>query len=542
MTMKTTLKIALMAAIVATSASCTKVSGEQTPLTGNRSISAVFSSADACSKVSLNQDYSQSWQAGDQLSLYQPSTGAFGTLTTSDAGSSATFSGDLADESADLDPNAPCYFFTPAACVNKRENGILTLNVSREQSGYIDDFGKFYISYSEGIVPQSSGDGYKFESESAMKNLLPIVKFNIEPGTGIKRIDVMGSNNGSTRHNAGLFQYNPATGEVIAWNDPDKVDARIRRYNTDKELIEISGDVYIILKPVAGGYDGLQFTFKSDNEGTQQKKFVKDFSAGALVAGQIRNLGTIPSTFEFDHDQEFPATAVSVKEGNISGKATILISNSVAGTNFYYTMDGSEPTTSSTVYTSAGIDVTETCYLRILATKAGYVNQVTNAYVRFYHYPKGQTATTTEIAAGGTYTIGFATLYNTASTAMTLKLNGDNFTPGTTTDYKISAQTMYGGKGCWAMRFYYNNNQSSARTRGVTANYDGTAHTKNKSYAAGNKNYDWLCTESFAIEPGKEIYGALTHALSIYGFVWVEYGFDWSSYISTSLTNEKMGE
>lgn len=55
-----------------------------------------------------------------------------------------------------------------------------------------------------------------------------------------------------------------------------------------------------------------------------------------------------------------------------SGGKLVKLTTGVSKVRFYYTTDGSTPTTKSKLYTSSGIKVTENCTLRVLAVKSGW--------------------------------------------------------------------------------------------------------------------------------------------------------------------------
>ena len=67
-----------------------------------------------------------------------------------------------------------------------------------------------------------------------------------------------------------------------------------------------------------------------------------------------------------------PATPVlSVPEGNFWNTITVFVTCDTEGANIYYTTDGSEPTSERTAYTAAGIKISDTTTLKVIATKAG---------------------------------------------------------------------------------------------------------------------------------------------------------------------------
>lgn len=67
-----------------------------------------------------------------------------------------------------------------------------------------------------------------------------------------------------------------------------------------------------------------------------------------------------------------PKFTVSLASGTYDGAQKVYISSPVSGARFYYTLDGTTPTTSSKRYTSEGIDITESSTLKIRTYKSGW--------------------------------------------------------------------------------------------------------------------------------------------------------------------------
>ncbi len=67
-----------------------------------------------------------------------------------------------------------------------------------------------------------------------------------------------------------------------------------------------------------------------------------------------------------------PKFTVSLASGTYDGAQKVYISTPVSGAKFYYTLDGTTPTTSSKLYTAKGIDITESATLKIRTYKSGW--------------------------------------------------------------------------------------------------------------------------------------------------------------------------
>ena len=76
-----------------------------------------------------------------------------------------------------------------------------------------------------------------------------------------------------------------------------------------------------------------------------------------------------------------PKFTITPNAGEYDGKQTIKLTSSVPGLKFYYTLDGTKPTTSSALYTAKGITIDKSCKLRIRTSKSGWTARyVTKEY------------------------------------------------------------------------------------------------------------------------------------------------------------------
>lgn len=125
---------------------------------------------------------------------------------------------------------------------------------------------------------------------------------------------------------------------------------------------------------------------------------------------------------------------------------SVTISSATSGATIYYTTDGTTPTTSSSVYSSAvAIDVTTT--LKALATKAGQPSSNVAADVYTlkvlapYFTPAAGTYTTAQSVTIATYTAGATLRYTTDATEPTASstLYTTSLSIGTTTTLKAKA-------------------------------------------------------------------------------------------------------
>lgn len=70
-----------------------------------------------------------------------------------------------------------------------------------------------------------------------------------------------------------------------------------------------------------------------------------------------------------------PKVTASVKGGSYDAPQTVKLSTKLSGVKLYYTLDGSKPTKKSARYAETGITVSESCTLRVLATKSGFTGK-----------------------------------------------------------------------------------------------------------------------------------------------------------------------
>lgn len=70
-----------------------------------------------------------------------------------------------------------------------------------------------------------------------------------------------------------------------------------------------------------------------------------------------------------------PKLTANVKSGSYDAPQTVKLSTKLSGVKIYYTLDGSKPTQSSARYASDGIVVSDSCTLRVLAVKSGFLGK-----------------------------------------------------------------------------------------------------------------------------------------------------------------------
>lgn len=70
-----------------------------------------------------------------------------------------------------------------------------------------------------------------------------------------------------------------------------------------------------------------------------------------------------------------PKVTFSKAAGEYDDPITVKLSSTASGVKFYYTLDGSKPSTASALYDTTGIKVSSSSTLRVLAVKSGWTNK-----------------------------------------------------------------------------------------------------------------------------------------------------------------------
>ena len=124
--------------------------------------------------------------------------------------------------------------------------------------------------------------------------------------------------------------------------------------------------------------------------------------------------------------------------GSYGPAQTVTISSSTSGTTIYYTTNGTTPTTSSTVYSSA-ITVSASETVKALAVKTGYTNSAVGsaAYVI-----NGTVATPTFSPVAGTYATSQTVTITSATSGATIYYTTNGTTPTTSSTVYSSAITV----------------------------------------------------------------------------------------------------
>jgi hypothetical protein len=129
-----------------------------------------------------------------------------------------------------------------------------------------------------------------------------------------------------------------------------------------------------------------------------------------------------------------PIPAINPSGGTYTWVPTVNITDSYSGAVIYYTTDGSTPSTSSPMYTSA-ITVSDTLTLQAIATASSYASSPVATAVFNINLP---TDTPTFSPAAGTYPMTQSVTISDATPAATIYYTTNGYTPST-------SSTVYGG-------------------------------------------------------------------------------------------------
>lgn len=122
--------------------------------------------------------------------------------------------------------------------------------------------------------------------------------------------------------------------------------------------------------------------YYSTNGGETYKRYTKPFyiSKNTSIKFYAKKDGVLSKATTRTYKLA-PKFTITPNAGTYNGTQTVKLSSKVSGVKFYYTLDGSKPTTKSTLYTAKGITIDKTCKLRILTYKSGWTSRyVTKNY------------------------------------------------------------------------------------------------------------------------------------------------------------------
>lgn len=160
--------------------------------------------------------------------------------------------------------------------------------------------------------------------------------------------------------------------------------------NKKAGTIVSSGSVSIKLSCATKGA-----TIYYSTNGGEYKRYTKSFKITKTTKLRVYAVKNgVKSAVRTYNYKLTPKVNVSLAEGEYDGAQKVTLSSPVSGVKYYYTVDGSKPTKNSALYTAAGINISKSCTLRIMTSKAGWTGRyLTKEYTI-------NTANTAEISGG----------------------------------------------------------------------------------------------------------------------------------------------
>jgi hypothetical protein len=137
--------------------------------------------------------------------------------------------------------------------------------------------------------------------------------------------------------------------------------------------------------------------------------------------------------------QQVATPAFNPGGGTYTGSVTVSISDATSGATIHYTTDGSTPTTSSAVYSSA-LTFTQTTTLKAMAVASGMTNSAVASAT--YTIQQQQVATPAFNPGGGTYTGLVTVAISDATSGATIHYTTDGSTPTTSSAVYTSPLTF----------------------------------------------------------------------------------------------------
>src|SRR2546425_752024 len=125
--------------------------------------------------------------------------------------------------------------------------------------------------------------------------------------------------------------------------------------------------------------------------------------------------------------------------GTYTGSVTVSISDATSGATIHYTTDGSTPTTSSPVYSSA-LTFNQTTTLKAMAAASGMTDSGVASAT--YTIQQQQVATPSFSPGGGTYTGSVTVTISDATSGATIHYTTDGSTPTTASAVYSTALTF----------------------------------------------------------------------------------------------------
>ena len=194
------------------------------------------------------------------------------------------------------------------------------------------------------------------------------------------------------------------------------------------------------------------------------------------------------------------APTFSPAAGTYTAAQTVTLSSTTSGATLYYTLDGTTPTTSSTVYT-APITVSATETVNAIAVVSGFANSNVGSAAYTINIPAA--ATPTFSPAGGTYTTAQTVALASTTSAAAIYYTLDGSTPTTASKLYTGPITISSSGTIKAIATASNYTASLAASATYTIN---TATAAAPIFSTGTGTYNNPFTVSLASATGATVY------------------------------------
>ena len=353
------------------------------------------------------------------------------------------------------------------AKVEELPNGDLVMSSRTSGGRYFNVFKFTDLNSASGSW--GSATKYSFGGSNSTNGELMLYKGLVDANGTEYNVMLQSLPTGSSRSNVAVFYKAFATSKT-SWAVSDFTSGWTKGIEVDDGL-----SAYSTMTILPNGQVGFLYEEGNDTSNADADYFnivyvpltVEEITGGAFSA---------PATGE----PEAPAVAVetpafSIAGGEVEEGTTVTISCATEGATIYYTTDGTEPTTSSAVYSGA-ITVNKAMTIKAMAAKEGNYTDSEVASATFTIKAREVVATPVISPAGGEVAAGTAVTISCATNGATVYYTTDGSTPTTSSAVYSGAITVNSAmtvKAMAAKNGYYTN--SSVATAAFTIKVEAVA-------------------------------------------------------------------
>ena len=342
------------------------------------------------------------------------------------------------------------------AKVEELPNGDLVMSSRTSGGRYFNVFKFTDLNSASGSW--GSATKYSFGGSNSTNGELMLYKGLVDANGTEYNVMLQSLPTGSSRSNVAVFYKAFATSKT-SWAVSDFTSGWTKGIEVDDGL-----SAYSTMTILPNGQVGFLYEEGNDTSNADADYFnivyvpltVEEITGGAFSA---------PATEE----PEAPAVAVetpafSIAGGEVEEGTTVTISCATEGATIYYTTDGTEPTTSSAVYSGA-ITVNSAMTIKAMAAKEGNYTDSEVASATFTIKAREVVATPVISPAGGEVAAGTAVTISCATSGATVYYTTDGSTPTTSSAVYSGAITVNSAmtvKAMAAKNGYYTNSSVAA--------------------------------------------------------------------------------